>query len=300
MVPVYYTDIFEVELPKNHRFPMEKYALTRQYLLHAGILHPNQMMIPTLMDWTELEIVHQKSYLDALRLGSLDARLERLTGFPQSPAMNIRSLASVSATCQMSMLALETGISVALSGGTHHAFRDRGEGFCIFNDVAVASARLLRKNLAKKILIIDLDVHQGNGTAAIFEHDKRVYTFSMHCQANYPFRKEKSDLDIGLEIGTKDELYLALLEEKLKVILEQFQPDFVFYNAGVDCLAGDRLGKLSISMKGLQKRDLLVLDRVKSQNIPLSIVMGGGYHPDIWQTVLAYAQVVTSAVEVYS
>jgi len=296
MIPVFYTDVFEVELPVNHRFPMAKYALLRQCLLHEGIVHPSQLCIPELLSWHDLEIVHQESYLNALQSGTLATTLERLSGFPQSPEINLRSLASVSATCQISLAALEVGISVALSGGTHHAFADRGEGFCIFNDVAIAAQRLIVQDLAKKILIVDLDVHQGNGTAAIFNENASVFTFSMHCQANYPFKKEKSDMDVGLPIGIQDEEYLENLDDCLTNILTQFKPDFVFYNAGVDCLAGDRLGKLNLSLDGLKKRDIMVLENVRNKNIPMAVVMGGGYHPDIWQTVTAYKQVVEAVL----
>ncbi len=231
---------------------------------------------------------HTKAYVDKLKHQRLTAREQRVIGFPQSPGLTHREWMITQGTIDCCHHALQHGIALNVAGGTHHAFSDRGEGFCLLNDFAVAANYLLHHQLAKKILIIDLDVHQGNGTAKIFEHEPAVFTFSMHGRNNYPFRKEKSDLDIELPDGTTDEEYLDILKAHLPGLLRQQHPDFVFFLAGVDILESDKFGKLNVSLQGCFQRDEFVLSRLKQQGIPCTVAMGGGYSPDVRIIVQAH------------
>ncbi|MCS6904698.1 MAG: histone deacetylase [Bacteroidia bacterium] len=277
MLRVSYSDTYQVPLPFKHRFPMQKYELLREQLLYQGILEPQQLYIPEFIKEEIILITHDEEYWARVKNLRLSIQEERRLGFPQSIALVRRSIASASGTFWSSLYALTEGIGVSLAGGTHHAYKDRAEGFCILNDVAISLNYLIQQKKICKGLVIDLDVHQGNGTAKIFEDHTAVFTFSMHAHENYPFAKERSDLDISLPTGTGDENYLSILKSTLPSVITQFQPDIIYYIAGVDVLATDRLGKLNLTLEGCKKRDELVLELAQSLQIPIVVVMGGGY-----------------------
>jgi acetoin utilization deacetylase AcuC-like enzyme len=286
----------EVKLPPGHRFPMEKYAALAQHLTQLGwVIKPSPEV--TLAD---LERVHTQHYVHTWFSGRLNSQEERNLGFPQSRQMLKRSLHSVGGTLAAMVQALDQGYGVHLAGGTHHAFADRGEGFCVFNDLAIGSCKALAENLAARILIIDLDVHQGNGTAKIFEAEPRVFTFSIHGQRNYPFRKEKSDLDIGLTDGTTDTEYLAILHRHLPQLFEKVKPDLVFLQAGIDVLANDRYGRMNLTQEGVVARDSFVYEMCQSKSIPLVYTIGGGYQADIEVLVSAHAASLERLKQVFT
>ena len=276
-----YHPIYAHPLPEGHRFPMLKYELIPEQLMHEGSIQPNELFAPSPCEDEFILAAHTADYLQKIKGQTLSAREQRLIGFPQSPQLSMRELMITQGTINCALYALQHGVALNIAGGTHHAFANRGEGFCMLNDFAVAAYYLLNKQLAKKILIVDLDVHQGNGTASIFANEPRVFTFSMHGAHNYPFRKEKSDLDIPLPDGIEDEAYLGLLKNHLPALLQSVAPDFVFYLSGVDILETDRFGKLKVSMKGCKKRDDLVFSMLKAKQIPCAVSMGGGYSADI-------------------
>lgn len=273
-----------VPLPAGHRFPMLKYRLLAEHLQRRGWRIEAAPEAP----WKRLARVHREAYLKSWREGTLTPRAERLLGLPYSPELLARSLASVGGTLLAVDDACRSGLGINLAGGTHHAFADRGEGFCVFNDLAVAAHYALERYV-KRVLIVDLDVHQGNGTASIFAADPRVFTFSVHGARNYPFRKEASDLDLPLADGVGDLDYLAVLGNHLPAVMTKHRPDLVLYQAGVDVLAGDRFGRLALSHDGIVARDAFVAELCRQAGIPLVYTMGGGYHPDISQTVAAHA-----------
>ncbi len=291
----FYSDRFEVPLPEGHTFPMAKYRLLRERVLADGILLLADLHEPPAAEWETLALVHTADYLDAVRRGTLGRDEQRRIGFPWSPEMVERSRRSVGGTIAASRAALAEPerAAVNLSGGTHHAFSNRGEGYCVFNDVAVAARALLRDGLATRIAIVDCDVHQGHGTAAIFRQEPAIFTFSIHGANNFPFRKERSDLDAALPDGAGDEEYLALLARHLPEVLGQHRPDFVFYLAGADPYEGDRLGRLAISIDGLRRRDRMVLDACAA--LPLTIVMAGGHATAIADIVEIHANTVREA-----
>ncbi len=274
-----------VPLPDGHRFPILKYKALVEKLTPLGW----QIKKAPKATLEDLKLVHTAAYLQKCFDLSLTPQEERKLGLPQSPQLLERSLCSVGGTLAALEYALEHRYGINLAGGTHHAFADRGEGFCVFNDLAVASRKARLEGRAEKILIIDLDVHQGNGTAKIFEDEPNVFTFSMHGERNYPFFKEKSDLDIGLPDGTTDEEYLDILEQYLPKLFETFAPDLVFLQAGVDVLAGDRFGRMKLSQDGVAARDSVVYKLCFDNNIPLVYTMGGGYQQDIVNIVEAHA-----------
>ena len=271
------SDHYTLNLPPGHRFPIAKYALIREQLLWQGIADPADFYEPGLCPEEDILRVHTAAYWHRVRDLQLTPREVRNLGLPQSPQLVRRSLSSSAGTMQSALCALRDGIGLNLAGGTHHAFADRGEGFCVLNDQAIAAAHLLAHGLAKQVLIVDLDVHQGDGTAAIFRDEPRVFTFSMHAGANYPLRKERSDLDIPLSLGTGDAEYLAQLRSTLAPLVERVRPDFIFYQAGVDVLATDKLGKLALTPAGCQQRDELVLGLCRARGLPVAVSMGGGY-----------------------
>lgn len=276
-------------LPAKHRFPMEKYELLPQQLLYEGTCEPDNFFEPEILNDKYILAVHDAEYYyDFLNLKLTQKEIRR-TGFPLSRSLVERERLIAGGTVQAALYAIKHGVAMNIAGGTHHAYSDRGEGFCMLNDQAIAAQYLLDQGLATKILIVDLDVHQGNGTAEIFENNPSVFTFSMHGEKNYPFYKEKSDLDIGLPNGTIDEAYLAKLKEVLPNLLEKVKPDFVFYLSGVDVLATDKLGKLSLSIDGCKERDRFVLQTVRDKNLPIQISMGGGYSEEIKHIVEAHA-----------
>lgn len=286
-------------LPEGHRFPMEKYALLPEQLLYEGTIGPENIFTPELIDEKWILKTHAPSYLKKLNELNLAASEERKTGFPLDALLVAREKYIMEGTRMAADFALQHGISMNIAGGTHHAFYDRGEGFCLLNDQAIAANYLLKEGKSKKILIIDLDVHQGNGTAALFEKEDRVFTFSMHGEHNYPLQKEKSNLDIPLKDKIEDTEYLSLLLENLPRILDDFQPDFAFYQCGVDILETDKLGRLKVTKEGCRKRDEFVLKICKTNQIPLMASMGGGYSEKISDIVEAHANTFRLAQEIY-
>lgn len=292
---VYYSDHFVLPLPDGHRFPMSKYRMLRDAL--TGLSSINLQEAPAATD-TELLLAHDPLYVTKVISGTLDAKEQREIGFPWTLEMVERSRRSVGATIAACRSALDSGIGVNLAGGTHHAYRDKGSGFCVFNDAAIA-ARALQRQLAPgvKVAIIDLDVHQGNGTAAIFRNDPTVFTLSLHGEKNFPFRKEPSDLDVALADGCDDDTYLDALQQAIAELTCRFSADFVIFLAGADPHEGDRLGRLKLTQEGLRRRDEYVFDYAHRRHIPLAICMAGGYGTDIATTVAVHNQTVLLALE---
>lgn len=294
-VRAFYSDHFVLPLPEGHRFPMAKYSSLRARIIAERIIDPAGLHEAPAASWEELCLVHTAAYVDAIATGTVGRDIQRRIGFPWSPAMVERSRRSVGATIAAARTAREDGVSANLAGGTHHAFADRGEGYCVFNDVAVAARVLQRDRLARRIAIVDLDVHQGNGTAAIFQGDDEVFTFSMHGEKNFPFRKETSDLDVALPDGTGNDGYLSALREHLPAILNAHRPDFVFYLAGADPYEGDRLGRLKLTINGLQERDTIVFDACRRAGLPIAVTMSGGYATDVEAIVGIHANTIRIA-----
>jgi acetoin utilization deacetylase AcuC-like enzyme len=290
----FYSDTFVLPLPPGHRFPMAKYAGLRERILAEGIVCADDLHEAPRAGWDDILLVHTPDYAQAVEHGTLPREAQRRIGFPWSPQMVERSRRSVGATLAAMRAALEDGIAANLAGGTHHAFADRGEGFCVFNDVAVAARVLQRDYCVERIAVIDCDVHQGNGTAAIFQDDPTVFTLSLHGAHNYPFRKERSDLDVEFDDGTGDEPYLSRLAHSLDVVFEH-KPQAVFYLAGADPYEGDRLGRLKLTIDGLHQRDRLALTRCRSANIPVVITMSGGYADDVDAIVTIHTNTIRVA-----
>jgi acetoin utilization deacetylase AcuC-like enzyme len=280
--------LFKLSLPEGHRFPMQKYALLHDQLLNEGLVEEKDFFQASLLDKKHLKDVHRKYYWQKLLTLELTERDERRLGLPLSEHLIERELRIVQGTLSSAETALETGIGFTIAGGTHHAGSDWGEGFCLLNDQAVAARYLLTHHNIDQILIVDLDVHQGNGTAEIFEDEEQVFTFSMHGKNNFPFKKEQSDLDVGLEDGTKGPEYLPVLEEKLEHLFTALRPDFVFYQAGTDVLQTDKLGRLSLTEEDCRERDRLVFSFCKNWETPVQVSMGGGYSEEIKDIVNAH------------
>jgi acetoin utilization deacetylase AcuC-like enzyme len=299
MVHFFHSDRFIPELPEGHRFPIEKYGLVREQLLYEGVITEQRLTETTPVAEEELLRVHTARYWQAMRDLTLTAREMRHIGFPQSATLVDRSRRSVQGTLLAAQHALSQGCGINLAGGTHHAYADHGEGFCLLNDIAVAARWLLDQRQVRQILIVDLDVHQGNGNARLFAAEPRVFTFSMHCQANYPLHKETSDLDLGLPVGTEDSSYLQQLAATLPSLVERVKPDFIFYQAGVDVLVTDKLGRLALTHAGCRNRDEIVLASCERHEIPVAISMGGGYSERVADTVTAHAQTFRLAVEAF-
>jgi acetoin utilization deacetylase AcuC-like enzyme len=278
---------------------MVKYELIAEQLLYEGIVREAQLFHPQRLEESIALQTHSTSYWDKLTNLTLTKSEERAIGFPINQHFIERGRYISGGTVQCVTYALQYGISMNVAGGTHHAFRDRGEGFCCLNDQAVAANWLLSQDPSQKILIIDLDVHQGNGTASIFQGEPRVFTFSMHGAKNYPLRKEKSNLDLDLPDGLTDQPYLAMLNKQLPLIAEQFQPSFIFYQSGVDILETDKLGRLNITRDGCKKRDQLVFDFCKKNNLPIVVSMGGGYSPKLADIVDAHVNTFKAAQEIF-
>jgi acetoin utilization deacetylase AcuC-like enzyme len=294
-VRAFYSDHFVLPLPEGHKFPMAKYSGLRERLLAEDIVGARDLHEAPAASWDDLRLVHDPGYVDAVANGTLPGEAQRRIGFPWSPQMVERARRSVGATIAAAHVALEDGVAANLAGGTHHGFADRGEGFCVFNDVAVAARVLQRDGRARRIAVVDLDVHQGNGTAAIFAGDETVFTFSMHGEKNFPFRKETSDLDVALPDGTGNDAYLELLSSHLAVVLNGHQPDFVFYLAGADPYEGDRLGRLKLTIAGLRTRDEVVFDACRRRGVPVAVTMSGGYANDINAIVTIHANTIRVA-----
>lgn len=276
-------------LPDGHKFPMEKYELLPFQLKLEGLFAEEDFFCPALVSEEWILKTHTHDYWNRLKNLQLSPQEQRKTGFPHSNELILRERYIMQGSLQAAVHALENGISFNIAGGTHHAFSNRGEGFCLLNDIAIASNYLLENKLAKKILVIDLDVHQGNGTAEIFSNQPKVFTFSMHGAQNYPLKKEFSDLDIALAPGTDDDTYLQALSENLPKLFDGFKPDFVFFQSGVDILESDKLGHLSVSMQACKRRDEMVLEYCHRYQIPVTAMMGGGYSERISDIVEAHA-----------
>ncbi len=292
---LFYSDVFVLPLPAHHRFPMGKYARIRNRLLGSGEFAEDDFRVPEAANDAEISRAHCPSYLARIVAGQLTAREQRDIGFPWSERMVERSRRSSGATLAAAREALTRGWSANLAGGTHHAFRDRGEGFCVFNDCAIAARAMQSEAGLARIAIVDCDVHQGNGTAAIFAGDESVFTFSIHGARNFPFKKEASDLDIELADGTGDDEYLWHLERGLDETLERSRPHLAFYLAGADPYEDDRLGRLKLTKHGLARRDALVLGTLAARGIPVAIAMAGGYARDIEDSIEIHANTILTA-----
>ena len=298
-LPLIYHPNYVAPISNTHRFPMEKFRLLYEMLLSDRIAQPEQFFIPELPDLEAIALVHDQQYVEAYWQGNLEAKAQRRIGLPWSRELAYRTRIAVGGTLLTARLALAQGLACNTAGGTHHAFPSYGSGFCIFNDLAIASRVLLQEGLVKKILIVDLDVHQGDGTAFIFQGDSSVFTFSMHCQINFPAIKQISDLDVPLPEGIEDDAYLRTLANHLPDLLCEVKPDLVLYDAGVDPHIGDRLGKLALTDAGLYRRDMQVLSTCVSQGFPVGCVIGGGYCEDMRSLVYRHSLLHRAASEVY-
>jgi acetoin utilization deacetylase AcuC-like enzyme len=328
MLKIAFSPIYKYDLPDNHRFPMMKYELIPEQLIYEGTITEDNFFHPTPLSDDIITQTHTPQYWHRLRHLELTDKEVRKIGFPMSKQLIDRCIHIADGTVQCALYAMKYGVAMNIAGGTHHSFTDRGEGFCMLNDVAIAANYLINNQLAQRILIVDLDVHQGNGTAQIFRnaknsfsknHEKEntgvsppknsvvsypensvgVFTFSMHGANNYPLHKEQSDLDIGLPDGTEDSFYLKVLNENLALLIDTVQPDFIFFNSGVDVLETDKLGRLKLSIKGCRERDKIVLSACQRNKIPLAISMGGGYSPKIATIIEAHANTFRMAQELF-
>jgi acetoin utilization deacetylase AcuC-like enzyme len=296
-VRAFYCDHFVLPLPDGHKFPMSKYALLRERIVTDAVLRRADLCEAMPASWEDLALVHTEEYLRDIERGTVSRDVQRRIGFPWSPHLVERARRSVGATIQAAHAALEDGSAANLAGGTHHAFADRGEGFCVFNDVAVACRVLLRDGFVRRSAVVDCDVHQGNGTAAIFAGILEVFTFSMHGAHNFPFRKETSDLDVTLEDGTGDEEYLQQLARHLPQVLDRHKPEVVFYVSGADPYEGDRFGRLKLTIEGLRRRDAFVFGECAARRIPVVITMAGGYAADVDAIVTIHANTIREAAQ---
>lgn len=299
MLKIAYHPIYKHPLPEGHRFPMIKYELLPKQLLHEGTCIEENFFTPTEPSFDHILLAHTPEYVRTLQSLDLTKKEIRKIGFPLSEALVQREIIIADGTIKATDFALQYGIAMNIAGGTHHAYSDRGEAFCLLNDQAIGAQYLLKNQLAQKILIVDLDVHQGNGTAEIFENNTAVFTFSMHGASNYPFKKEKSDLDIGLPNDTNDSEYLSILKETLPQLIYELQPDFIYYLCGVDILKSDKLGKLGCTIQGCKERDRFVLQTCFDHDIPVMCSMGGGYSPNIKTIIDAHANTFRLAQAIY-
>jgi acetoin utilization deacetylase AcuC-like enzyme len=298
MLKIAYNDYYIQPLPKEHRFPMDKYDLLPKQLLHEGTVEKEAFFSPDVINPNHVLAVHDKVYFDALLSLNIDKKAQRKSGFPHNERLILREQIIMEGTRKCAEFALEFGAAMNIAGGTHHAYTNRGEGFCLLNDQAIAAQWLLDKKKANQILIIDLDVHQGNGTAEIFKNNSNVFTFSMHGENNYPLKKEISDLDVPLKDGIKDKEYLYLLEIHLDQILSNTTPDFLFFQSGVDIIETDKLGRLGLSIQGCRQRDEIVFRYAKELDIPIVVSMGGGYSPEIKYIIEAHANTYRAAQQI--
>ena len=298
MLKIAWSPRFNHPLPEGHRFPMEKYDLVPEQLIREGTVSENQFFEPPKLR-SPVYQVHAKFYIDQLVGQTLPPKEVRKTGFPLSAELVEREFHIMDGSCQAGLYALENGVSCNMAGGTHHAFADRGEGFCLFNDASVCIQFLMDKKLISKALVVDLDVHQGNGTAHMFANHASVFTLSMHGKNNFPARKEISSLDIPLEDATDDANYLRILGEVLPKVFDEVEPDFVFFNSGVDVLESDKIGKLSLSLQGCKDRDRLVFERCKLDKIPVMAAMGGSYSWKLADIIEAHANTFRTIQDIY-
>ncbi len=299
MLKIAYKKIYQHSLPEGHRFPMLKYELIPKQLLYEGIITTENLFEPTLCGEENILLTHETEYWQRMKNLELSEREMRKVGFSLSAQLVEREITIMQGTIDCALFALQNGCAMNVAGGTHHAFTNKGEGFCLLNDMAIATNYLLKNKLAERILIVDLDVHQGNGTAQIFQNNKNVFTLSMHGKNNYPFHKEISDLDIELPDGINDEDYLALLYNNLPAVIKKHQPDFIFYLCGVDILATDKFGKLNVTTEGCKQRDIFVFEQCKANNIPVACAMGGGYSPKIADIVNAHSNTFKAAINLF-
>lgn len=299
MLKIAYSSIYQHPLPERHRFPMLKYELIPKQLLYQGYITNNNLFEPTYCAEEVIMLTHEKQYWLDLKDVKLDASHIRRIGFPLTPELVQRERCIAQGTIDCALFAQKYGVSLNVAGGTHHAFANKGEGFCLLNDMAIAANYLRQHQLASRVLIIDLDVHQGNGTAQIFSNNNQVFTFSMHGKNNYPFFKEKSSMDVELPDGITDEPYLNSLSTHLHHIFAKFQPDFVFYLSGVDVLSTDKIGKLTLTIEACFQRDLLVFEKCAQHQVPVAVAMGGGYSPKIADIVDAHCNTFIAAQKVF-
>lgn len=294
---IFYTDSFAIALPKDHRFPISKYALLRKRLIDSNLFKPQDFYIPHAATTAEITRAHDPDYLHRVKNGELTAREVRRIGLPWSPELFERARRSAGATVETCFAALNDRVAVHLGGGTHHAFSEQGQGYCIFNDGAIAARALQTETHIQRLLILDCDVHQGNGTAVILQNDSSVFTFSIHGKNNFPYHKEKSDLDVALDDGADDSIYLDALHKGLTESLRRANAELVIYLAGADPYAEDRFGRLALSKDGLAQRDRMVLDACRKSGLPVAVTMAGGYAPHIEDTVDIHFQTVCIAAE---
>lgn len=299
MLKIAYSPIYQHPLPEGHRFPMIKYELIPEQLIYEGTCTTDNFFVPNPIDEKWILRTHSKTYWEDLKNLNIDPKMIRKIGFPLSAELVLREIIIAQGTIDCCHFALKNGIALNVAGGTHHAYTNRGEGFCLLNDVGIAANYLLDSHLATKILVVDLDVHQGNGTAEIFQNEERVFTFSMHGKENYPLHKEKSDLDIELPTYTQDEEYLTLLYATLPQLIENQKPDLLFFISGVDILSTDKLGKLSVSTQGCYRRDEFVFEQAIKNNLPIVVSMGGGYSPQIRDIVEAHCNTFRLAEKMF-
>ena len=299
MLKVAFSPIFLYQVPEKHRFPMQKYRLIPERLVEEGTLSEDNFFAPSKVSEQEILTTHTAEYWDKLKTQTLSRKEAQAIGFEMTPELVERGRYIAHATYECALYAKQYGVSLNVAGGTHHSFADHGEGFCVFNDVCIASNLLLSRGEANRILIVDLDVHQGNGNASIMANEPRVFVFSMHGEKNYPFRKPPSDLDIDLPNETDDETYLNILKQTLPRLIAEHNPDLIFYQSAVDVLATDKLGKLSLTLEGCKQRDEFVLSQAKAHNIPIAIVMGGGYSEEVEQVVEAHCNTFRLAKQLF-
>ena len=299
MLKVAWNPSYVLPLPPHHRFPMSKYEVLPEQLIHEGTISAENLFCPGPIVPEAVLLTHDKHYLEKLATLSLSPQEVRRTGFPLDKRVVDREMYIVNGTLECAYYALRHGIAMNIAGGTHHAFTDHGGGFCLLNDIAIAANVLLSRNLVKKVLVVDLDVHQGDGTAQIFRNQEHVFTFSMHGANNYPLHKEKSDLDIALPDGTDDRFYLSMLNDTLGRLIDSVMPDIIFFQSGVDILETDKLGKLAITRGGCKERDRIVLTTAHQNSIPLVASMGGGYSEHFRDIIEAHANTYRLAQEIF-
>jgi len=293
---LFYTDIFVLPLPVGHHFPMEKYSMLRERIAAAGIVDEKLFYIPRTATDDELSLAHDQLYISKIINNTLSSKELRRLGLPWTKQLVERSRRSSGATIDACMEAVENGLGINLAGGTHHAFREHGEGYCVFNDSAIAAKTMIREGRVKKVVIFDCDVHQGNGTAAILSDDKDIFTFSIHGRKNFPHDKETSDLDIALEDNTSDTLYLKMLSNGINQAIEASNPDLVIYLAGADPYEDDKFGRLALTKQGLAERDNMVFEFCRKAGLPIAVTMAGGYARDVEDTVDIHFQTVKNAI----
>ena len=299
MLKIAYNQNYIYPLEENHRFPMIKYELIPEQLIRENTCSSENFFSPTKIDSKIVLKTHQREYFERFTSLKLSKKEIREIGFPLSQELVERELQIAEGTIKGVKYSIKNGISMNIAGGTHHAFYDRGEAFCMLNDQAIATNYIIQEGLFKKILILDLDVHQGNGTASLFNSNPNVYTLSFHGKKNYPFRKEKSDLDMEFDDNTNDEEYLKVLRETIPKVIDQFEPEFIFYLSGVDVLENDKLGRLSLSIDGCKERDRFILEICKNNSIPVQVSMGGGYSVILKNIIEAHSNTFRLAQEIF-